>query len=202
MSQDDFEMPKKKKRVNGKSKGGSFERRIAVELSQWWSDCHRDDLFWRTASSGGRATQRKKKGKQTGDSGDIASTDPFSTAMTKVFSIELKCGYNSNTLDVLLRTPDKSGLTSFFNQAVESQSQSNARSWLVIHKIDRKPIVLYMPTDTFNELCLYRKENKLPLVDIPYLNVVIPDYRVTCMLFDSFMLMFNRHDIERLLEYF
>jgi hypothetical protein len=200
---DDFDTPTPaKKRGHGKRKGNSFERTMAKMLSCWWSNDQRDDLFWRTASSGGRATQRKKSGKNTGDSGDIASTDPDSVALTKAFSIELKAGYNTYTLDTLLHSPETANLITFFDQAQESQSQSEAKSWLVIHKIDRRPWLLYMPTPTFNELCLHRKENQYHIpIKIPIVSISIPRYEVTAMLFGCFTQMFRRQDIERLLDY-
>lgn len=40
----------------GKAKGNAFERDCCRKLSLWISDGERDDLFWRSAASGGRAT--------------------------------------------------------------------------------------------------------------------------------------------------
>jgi hypothetical protein len=40
----------------GNEKGGRFERLVCKRLSLWLSKGERDDLFWRSAMSGGRAT--------------------------------------------------------------------------------------------------------------------------------------------------
>ena len=40
----------------GKEKGSSFERLVCKRMSMWLSKGERDDLFWRSAMSGGRAT--------------------------------------------------------------------------------------------------------------------------------------------------
>ncbi|MBM3120244.1 MAG: hypothetical protein FJ006_12010, partial [Chloroflexi bacterium] len=59
------------------SKGASFERDISRQLSLWWTHGERDDVFWRSSMSGGRATVRAKKGQKTAyQNGDITATDP------------------------------------------------------------------------------------------------------------------------------
>jgi len=74
-----------------RTKGGAFEREVAVTLSKWWSGGARDDVFWRTAGSGGRATVRRKKGKATRfSSGDITFTDPIGRPLIELFNIECR----------------------------------------------------------------------------------------------------------------
>ena len=64
--------------MNSKTKGNSFERKLCVLLSRWWTNGSRPDVFWRTASSGGRATQRAKAGDDTRNQyGDVGITDPI-----------------------------------------------------------------------------------------------------------------------------
>jgi len=58
----------------------------------WVSDHTRDDLYWRSAMSGGRDTVRRrfqKKGTQT-QGGDISAIDPMGDPLIKAFSIECK----------------------------------------------------------------------------------------------------------------
>jgi len=77
-------------------KGSSFERTICRELSKWWSFGQRDDIFWRTAGSGGMATNRGKQGLRTfGQAGDIQATDPAGQPLLSMFSFELKRGYTA-----------------------------------------------------------------------------------------------------------
>jgi hypothetical protein len=45
----------------GHAKGSAFERAICKRLSLWLSRGERDDLFWRSAMSGGRATLRLRQ---------------------------------------------------------------------------------------------------------------------------------------------
>jgi len=77
--------------MNSKSKGNSFERYISKQLSLWWSNGEKDDLFWRSQNSGGRWTSRNKQGiKTSGQSSDIQSTSSESELFTDLFSIECK----------------------------------------------------------------------------------------------------------------
>ena len=77
--------------MNSKQKGSQFEREICKKLSLWVSEGKRDDLYWRSAMSGGRATVRSKVGKQTiNQLGDITAIDPLGFPLTDKFVIECK----------------------------------------------------------------------------------------------------------------
>lgn len=69
------------KRGGGHSKGASWERECCKRLSKFFTAGERDDLFWRTAMSGGRATLQARKGKsvsaQVGDIGAIDSDGEY-----------------------------------------------------------------------------------------------------------------------------
>jgi hypothetical protein len=75
----------------GKAKGGAFERRIAKALSQWVSKGQRDDIFWRSSMSGGRATVAKKSGKLLSAScGDLSAIDPLGKPFLDKYYVEIK----------------------------------------------------------------------------------------------------------------
>lgn len=133
---------------NGKRKGSSFEREICRQLSLWWTDEKRDDIFWRSASSGGRATQRMKQGKFTaGACGDICAVDPKGNRLMKMFTIELKCGRShGNPGDLIdsrgLITKDKWIQTMI--QAMTSARDARSQSWLIIsHRDMRQSCVFF-----------------------------------------------------------
>lgn len=86
------------------AKGASFEREIAKELSLWWSGGAREDIFYRSHSSGGRFTQRKKSGKDTAlQGGDITCSDPDGELLIKNWNIECKTGYGAKTKASIVR---------------------------------------------------------------------------------------------------
>lgn len=137
-------MAKKRKRGTGPAKGAAFERAIAKRLSLWWTGWRRDDVFWRTASSGGRATRRQWEGQETrGQLGDLAATDPIGQPFIDLIHIELKRGYSRVGAESLL-WPGKSPLLDWFSQADREHRQAKARGWWIIHRRDRQPTLLYM----------------------------------------------------------
>lgn len=80
------------------AKGSSFEREVSKLLSLWFSEGKRDDLFWRTPGSGGRATSRNKAGKSTkGQYGDIFASDIEGKILEDNWNIELKTGYSKKS---------------------------------------------------------------------------------------------------------
>lgn len=70
-----------------KAKGSGFERRICKALSLWVTDGVREDVFWRSSMSGGRATVAKGKVRQAGD---ICAVAPEGHALVDQFFIECK----------------------------------------------------------------------------------------------------------------
>jgi hypothetical protein len=74
-----------------KAKGSAFERDVCVKLSLWISEGKNKDLFWRSAMSGGRATQGFKRGDiLRRQAGDITAVAPEGHVLTDKFYIELK----------------------------------------------------------------------------------------------------------------
>ena len=74
-------------------KGGVFERKICKRLSLWISDGLRDDLLWRSAMSGGRATlqRRIRTGtKRTNQCGDISAISREGQDFLDVFFVDCK----------------------------------------------------------------------------------------------------------------
>lgn len=95
-----IEENKSKHKSSGKNKGGNFEREIAKKLSLWWTNNEREDIFYRSHSSGARFTSRKKAGKDTAlQSGDITASDPIGAPLIEKWSIEIKTGYGNKNKD-------------------------------------------------------------------------------------------------------
>jgi hypothetical protein len=73
-------------------KGPEDERKTCKTLGMWWGG--REDIFWRTSQSGGRATTRAKQKKLTAYAyGDITFTDPTGKPLIDLLLIENKVGY-------------------------------------------------------------------------------------------------------------
>lgn len=91
------------KKGAGKQKGSGFEREVCKSLSLWMTHGKRDDIFWRTAMSGGRATISSKRprcgrlwelSRRGAQVGDICAIHPLGHALTSRFLLE--CKYYKN----------------------------------------------------------------------------------------------------------
>ena len=155
-------MPKSKK-------GGEFERQICSQLSEWWLGHDQDCVFWRTDSSGGRATRRKQKGlKTTGKCGDVSSTHPCSAVFSKLITVELKRGYKTSVADLLDRPRTMRNKTNqtpfeeFIEQTIQASENANTPYWMLIHRRDSKESMVYMQESLYEGLTYYAKRYDVP----------------------------------------
>ncbi len=122
----------------------------------WWSRGERDDIFWRTAGSGGRATNRQKIGKKTfGQQGDIQAVDPIGAPLTRLVTIEAKRGHKDAHIgDVIDRTNDHKlrWLEVFIKQSMKEAKDSGTRYWLLIIKRDNRKALVYMEERLYEDL--------------------------------------------------
>jgi hypothetical protein len=148
------------------AKGSGFERQLCKMLSTWISEGKTDDVFWRTAGSGGRATVRAKKNKESARSmhGDIlanatgdAALDLLAKQFLEIVTIEAKAGYsNATPYQVFDKRPTAKLQTweTFFVQAARECTQAKTFGWLIISKRNLAQEVVWMPD---NVLKLLRK---------------------------------------------
>lgn len=145
----------------GSSKGSTFERDICKALSRWWTEGARDDVFWRTAGSGGRATNRAKSGQKTaGAYGDITYVDAIGEPLMRLCCFELKRGYGSwGALDLIDKIPlgraKPPVITQFWLQAKRSAEDAGAKYPVVIFRRDGRLPGIIIPKAFLLELAPY-----------------------------------------------
>ena len=138
----------KKKGGRGKRKGNAFERKIAGQLSEWWTNGERDDVFWKSDNSGGRASARDKKGKTTANSyGDLCVLDPIGNRLMQAFTFELKTGYPKISIFDLIETVQRgkspSELEKWIEGAQADADGAGSVSWaLIVQRTGRKAILM------------------------------------------------------------
>jgi hypothetical protein len=137
-------------------KGSNFEREICKQLSSWWTNNKRDDVFWRTAGSGAMAKIRSKRNKKTfGQCGDIQAIDPIGQPLIDLCSIELKRGYSRTTFADLLDKPESAKQQQyelFMEQAQTDAKNADCMFWLLITKRDRRDALITMPFQLYKNL--------------------------------------------------
>ncbi len=142
--------------AKGKGKGSAFEREICKQLSLWWTKGKRDDVFWRSTTSGARATVRNRKGQKTfGQYGDVQATDPIGQPLLDVCTIELKRGYTKDTIANILDAPKKAikqMYEKFIDQATKDYKKAGSIFWMLIVKRDRKESVVYISMKFYRKL--------------------------------------------------
>jgi hypothetical protein len=133
------------------AKGSNFEREVAKQLSLWWTGGSRDDIFWRSCISGGRATQRKKFGKATyGSYGDIAAVDPIGEPLLRMWTIELKRGQGHGQVMALIERKSKvqRPFEKALCQAYRSSRDAKSRGWMLICRRDYCDPMVYIELET------------------------------------------------------
>jgi hypothetical protein len=129
----------------GKQKGSEYERQICKALSLWVSHGAREDLFWRSAMSGGRATVGRKKGKDFAQhAGDISATHPAGHVLTDHFYVECKRYADLNFGSFL--TKGVGPLAGFWTEAVK-QAAAHDRIPMLIVRQDRADTMLLVPCE-------------------------------------------------------
>lgn len=142
-------MPKKirKKRtcINPCRKGGAWEREVSVALSIWISKSHgdlRDDLIWRSAGSGSRATNAKKKGKsRSSQAGDLCATDERAQKFIDLFLIECKA-YKNLKLEGLFWLSSAKPLDLFFDKPIQQAADNRKWPLLLLRQNQRTPVIV------------------------------------------------------------
>lgn len=179
----------KRKRRNPQ-KGPQFERDFCKRLSLWWSqDESRDDVFWRTASSGGRATIRSRKGKTTQNAyGDIKAEDLSARPFTDLILVELKKGYSketvANLLDIMIGQPIPV-YGQWIRKSITTCQVSGIPHWMIISKRDKRDVMCYFDVMLWD--ALWDAGASLPIK--PYFTMTNskPYFTLTCLRLERFL---------------
>ena len=103
------------KKGMGKQKGSAFERLICTKLSLWVSGNKRDDLFWRSAMSGGRATVKFKKGQDNkSQHGDVSAIASEGEKLLEKVTVECKSYSDLKINSLIFGTPKSNSLLGFW----------------------------------------------------------------------------------------
>lgn len=129
----------------GKAKGSEFERRVCKSLSLWVSHNAKEDLFWRSAMSGGRATVGRRKGKDFGKhAGDISATAPEGHKLTDHFFIECKFVKDLRLGNFMMHQP--SVIRNYWDVAFK-QAEEHGRAPMLIAKQNLGIVLCLIPSE-------------------------------------------------------
>lgn len=143
------------KKGRSKNKGNSFERECCKDISLFWTSGTSDSVFYRSDSSGGRATVRNKGGKKTsGQYGDLALREEIGRPLLELCTIEFKTGYpGQSPLDLIDKAHQKNTkYGEFFEQCEREREEANVPYWLLIARRKGKQKMIYMPITLYKQL--------------------------------------------------
>lgn len=130
----------------GHRKGASFERVISRALSRWLTKGARDDLFWRSAMSGGRATlQLREDIINLAQSGDITAISPQAYELAERCFFELKTYKNLEIGQSLIKG---TGVLYRFWQITKREAYRYGKTPVLIAKQNNFPVILLCPIDS------------------------------------------------------
>jgi hypothetical protein len=142
-------------------KGSGFEREMCKKFSLWWTNGTRDDIFWRTAGSGARATTRfRKSGKSTyANSGDLLAVDPIGKPFTDIFTVEMKRGYKSwsimDQIDCSKKATEQT-ISLFLKQALMGANRPDCYNYpMLITRRDKRTEMVTIPMQAVIHLLPY-----------------------------------------------
>lgn len=114
------------------SKGSAWEREICKILSKWINGTIKPYVFWRGHGSGAMFSMDHDVGDTF--SGDIYAIRDEGKFFTSIFSIELKNGYPSVSIDKHLKCNKSDELREFWIQSCRDAVQSNKEPLLIYKK--------------------------------------------------------------------
>lgn len=160
--------------VNGKQKGSAFERLVCKQLSLWVSEGSQEDVFWRSAMSGGRSTVAFAKGKRLAQqAGDISCIHPIGQPFIDNFMVECK-SYRDLQYEGLVS--GKGTLANFW-QICKTEAWKYNKRPLLIAKQNQQPSIACV--DYFGLKMLNFGELQFDLAS--------PKQNFYAVLFDSFL---------------
>jgi hypothetical protein len=134
--------------VDGKKKGGGYEREKARQLSLWFTKDKNDDVFWRTSASGAKATVNLQAGKDVNFNhfGDIGAINTIGFPFIELVNIECKSYQDFSLLKVLKPNKNPSLIENFWGEA-KKEADDSGRLPILIMKKNYFPDLIMMSDD-------------------------------------------------------
>lgn len=130
------------KRGGGKQKGAAFEREVCRVLSLWITSGERQDCFWRSAMSGGRATIAH--GRDVRQCGDIAAVAQEGYEFANAWFVECK---HVRSLDLDSFIIKGVGLLRKFWDKARKEAKRHRKDPMIIARQNRWPDIVVTRTN-------------------------------------------------------
>jgi len=116
----------------GKSKGNTYEIKIAKRLSRWVTGKDKPLIFWHETSSGAQATRTQDhKSKMLGD---IIAVGEEGFWFTDIIMVEVKDDKRADALDFLCAPRRKGWLNGVWGKCIAQSDKAERFPWLIFHR--------------------------------------------------------------------
>jgi hypothetical protein len=179
---------------SGKQKGSAFERAVCKDLSLWVSKGNDENVFWRSAMSGGRATVQNKRGvTNKSQSGDISAVSEEGYPYTDKYYFECKFYKTLNVKSLVYNKQLKNSILDFWCTNLIKAKEVN-KELILIAKENNNPTLFCVQKNSKLWSLLYDtyKIHALgiyPLSISPYEGVVVYDFNTVIEFVDSKILL-------------
>lgn len=159
----------------GKSKGSGWERNVCRELSLWISEGERDDIFWRSAMSGGRATIGLREGiDRKSQHGDISAIAAAGEKLLEHFILECKFYKDFEIFKGMVK--DNGLLFSFWDHLKQYCRAVRKQPLLIGRQNLMPPFVLITP-----------EAAQVFGLELDHVSAILPRWNCQLILFDCFL---------------
>jgi hypothetical protein len=160
---------------HSKAKGAGFDIKICRALSKWINGIEQPEIFWRTATSGGRASRAAKLGMNVGMHGDIMSLDEKGKWLTNVFFFECK---SYSKIDFSLFLEGKGNVVAWWKKCTQQAKDANKWPVLIMKQNGSDTYVMF-----FTDMSMF---SEFTLQDVSRIEIKNEE-RVTIVPFSKFL---------------
>ena len=129
--------------IGSKNKGSRFERAVCRDLSLWVSGGQREDVFWRSAMSGGRATIGLRRGASRGaQAGDVSAVVAIGERLLNHVVVECK---HYKELDLFSGLASDSGKLYRFWHELRAYATKFGKQPMLVARQNLMPTVCLLP---------------------------------------------------------
>lgn len=163
----------------GKQKGSEFERKVCKSLSLWATNGKRDDIFWRSAMSGGRASVMFKKGKKNKSQvGDISAVDKIGAPFIEKYAVECKnyrkIGIDSCVYGTISKTEN---IMKWWKEISSSSEKAKKVPLLIVKQSGNIPLI-FMLWGTWADEIVETNLKIQPMVEFTRMGIVAFEFDV------------------------
>ena len=117
----------------GSAKGSDFERLVCRRLTYWITGQEKPEIFWRSATSGAKATRESQDGRDSHMGGDIVAVHPDGYPFVELFSVECKNRKEFGRIENVLVDEGKSPFMQWWKDC-EADAYNSGKVPLLIFK--------------------------------------------------------------------